>query len=162
MSHYVLERRQVVPGDLLSVFGFFEDPRNLEQITPPWLRFAIVETTDPRVHLGTEIVYRLRWKGIPIRWRSRISEYERNVRFADEMVQGPYRRWYHRHLFEQVAGGVEIRDVVEYELPLGPLGDLVHAAVVGEELHSIFDYRARTVDAIFPVGSSVGGVEWRA
>jgi hypothetical protein len=33
VSH-VLERRQVVPGGLDQVFAFFEDPRNLEAISP--------------------------------------------------------------------------------------------------------------------------------
>jgi len=146
---HVLRRRQVVPGDLASVFDFFEDPKNLEAITPPWLRFEVRSSTTERVTLGTEITYRLRWQIFPMTWRSRISEYVEGELFADEMLAGPYKRWYHRHLFSAVPGGVEVEDVVEYELPFGPLGRLVHAAMVRRQLEAIFDYRTETIARIF-------------
>jgi ligand-binding SRPBCC domain-containing protein len=149
-SHiHTLERRQVVRGELERVFAFFEDPRNLETITPPWLRFEVMATTHARVQLGTEIDYRLRWQVIPMRWRSRIAEYEPGVMFADEMLRGPYRRWYHRHRFRPVSLGVEMIDVVEYELPLGPLGQAAHAGLVRRQLEAIFDYRRDTVARLF-------------
>lgn len=149
MSPHVLRRRQVIPADLEAVFEFFESPRNLEEITPRWLRFEVTHTTDEVMRLGTEIEYRLTWQRMPMRWRSRISEHEPGVSFADEMLQGPYRRWYHRHLFRPVADGVEMEDIVEYELPLGPLGRAVHAAVVRSQLERIFDYREEAVRSLF-------------
>lgn len=149
MSAHVLRRHQLVPGDPETVFAFFESPRNLEEITPPWLRFEVTHTTDEMMRLGTEIEYRLTWQRMPMKWRSRISEYEPGVSFADEMLHGPYRRWYHRHLFRPAAGGVEMEDIVEYELPLGPLGRMVHAAVVRSQLESIFDYRRDAVMSRF-------------
>ena len=102
----ILTRRQKVLSDLETVFAFFEDPLNLEIITPPWLHFKVHEATDDRVRLGTEIAYKLKWQVFPMSWRSRISEYEPRVLFADEMIHGPYQRWYHRHLFEEVPGAV--------------------------------------------------------
>ncbi|MDA1104744.1 MAG: SRPBCC family protein [Gemmatimonadetes bacterium] len=149
MTRHVLERRQIVPADLHTVFSFFEDPWNLERLTPPWLNFNVRATTDRKVRLGTEIEYRLRWQIFPMTWRSRISEYVPGVRFADEMLEGPYKRWYHRHLFNEVTAGVEIVDIVEYELPLGPLGRIVHAAVIRSQLESIFDYRRRAATRLF-------------
>jgi ligand-binding SRPBCC domain-containing protein len=149
VSSFVLRRIQVIPADIDTVFPFFESPRNLEEITPPWLRFEVVHTTDERMALGTEIEYRLRWQGLPMRWRSRISEYEPGVSFADEMLQGPYRRWYHRHLFRPVDGGIEMEDIVEYELPLGPFGRAAHALVVRRQLERIFDYRRFAVSERF-------------
>lgn len=158
MSEHVLERRQFVCGDLESVFAFFEDPANLETITPPWLNFTIASATDARVRVGTEFEYRLRWQGTPLSWRSRISEYVRNAHFADEMIRGPYTRWYHRHLFEARPGGVEMVDRVEYVLPLGPLGRLVHGLVVRPQLEAIFDYRRDTIARIFEGEETVGSV----
>jgi ligand-binding SRPBCC domain-containing protein len=149
MSQHTLERRQVVPGDMDAVFGFFQDPTNLEAITPPWLHFEVRSATDARVRLGTEISYRLRWRIFPMTWRSRISEYEDGRLFADEMLKGPYKRWYHRHLFKSVPGGVEVVDIVAYELPFGPLGRLVHRIAVRSQLESIFEYRHRATARIF-------------
>jgi ligand-binding SRPBCC domain-containing protein len=150
MSHR-LERSQVVGGTLEEVFDFFRDPRNLESITPPWLGFRILGSTDDIVRVGTRIRYRLRLHGIPMRWESRIAEYTENVSFADEQLSGPYRRWYHRHVFRAVEGGVAIDDIVDYELPLGPLGRLAHALVVRRQLATIFDHRARVMRECFPL-----------
>jgi ligand-binding SRPBCC domain-containing protein len=149
MNDYVLRRRQVVPADPATVFAFFESPRNLEEITPPWLRFEVVHATDETMRLGTEIDYRLTWQHIRMKWRSRISEYEPGVMFADEMTYGPYTRWYHRHLFRSVSDGIEMIDVVEYRLPLGPLGRAFHAAVVRRQLDAIFDFRRSAVEDRF-------------
>lgn len=138
---YQLHHVQRVAAGLEDVFPFFSDPANLESLTPPWLGFRIVGATDAPVRLGTRIRYRLRLNGIPLRWESVISAYEPGRMFADEQVRGPYRSWYHRHLFRPVEGGVEIEDLVDYELPLGVIGRLAHALIVRRQLRQIFDFR---------------------
>lgn len=149
MTAYRLERTQLIPGDLDSVFAFFKSPGNLETITPPWLLFQMLSASDAEMRQGTRITYRLRWQIFPMRWESVIAEYEEGVRFADEMVRGPYRSWYHRHLFRAMPGGVEMRDQVDYELPFGPLGSIAHRAIVRRQLEAIFDYRAKTIARLF-------------
>jgi ligand-binding SRPBCC domain-containing protein len=148
--NHLLERRQVVSGDLARVFAFFCDPRNLEALTPPWLGFRVVAASDARVRLGTRIRYRLRLHGVPLGWESRIAEFVPEERFADEQLRGPYARWYHRHLFRAVPGGVEVTDRVEYRLPFGPLGGLAHALVVRRQLRAIFEHRAARMRELFP------------
>jgi len=149
MSDFRLEHTQVVPGSLQTVFAFFKRPENLERLTPPWLNFSILSTSDAEVRRGTRIRYRLRLNGIPLTWESRISRYEENVLFVDEQVRGPYRRWVHLHGFREVPGGVEVSDRVEYALPFGPLGDLVHALAVRRQLHAIFAFRRQAMEEVF-------------
>ncbi len=151
-----LHRRQLVGGSLTDVFGFFKDPYNLEAITPPWLRFRILEATDREVREGTRIRYRLRLRGVPFRWESRIAEFTPDVSFADVQVTGPYAHWLHRHLFHAVPEGVLIEDVIEYRLPLGPLGRVVHALAVHRELARIFDFRAEEMRRRFPLATGGG------
>lgn len=151
MKTYQLRRQQTVGGDLADVFAFFKSPHNLEAITPPWLGFRVLDATDAEVRVGTRIRYTLRLHGIPVRWESRISEYVENGMFADEQLVGPYRSWYHRHLFRAVPGGVELEDIVEYRMPLGPLGQVAHALFVERQLRRIFDHRTRVIGARFPV-----------
>lgn len=146
---YRLHRTVVVPGDIATVFAFFKNPRNLEAITPPWLGFRIVFTSDDVVSEGTRIRYRLRIGGIPMSWESRITEYADQAHFADEQVTGPYKRWYHRHSFRSVPGGVEMTDDVDYTLPFGPMGRAVHWLVVRRQLRAIFDYRAKVIIRTF-------------
>tara|TARA_Y100000590_G_scaffold332892_5_gene378592 strand:- start:7481 stop:7939 length:459 start_codon:yes stop_codon:yes gene_type:complete len=152
MAVYFLKRKQVVPGDMATVFSFFENPMNLEMITPPWMHFKILSSTDNPVRKNTQISYRIRWLIFPMIWKSRISEYEENSFFVDEMMQGPYKTWYHRHLFSTVRGGIEITDLVKYELPFGLLGNLVHSILIRKQLEKIFNHRNEAVAKIFGPG----------
>ena len=154
MTVHLLNRKQIVPGNISDVFKFFENPLNLEKITPPWLHFRVLSSTDTQVHLGTKISYRLYWQVFPLSWSSEISEYRQDVFFADEMTRGPYRSWYHRHLFRSVEGSVEMTDTVQYSLPLGPIGNLVHAIIIRQQLESIFDYRKQAIEEIFGTKST--------
>lgn len=150
MTH-TLRRITLIPADLPRVFDVFKNPRNLEAFTPPWLSFRILSTSDETVREGTRIRYRLSLGGFPISWESRITEYAELSHFADEQLSGPYRRWYHRHTFRAVPGGVEMIDVVDYTLPFGPLGRLVHWLIVRHQLRAIFDYRTKVMSELFGV-----------
>jgi ligand-binding SRPBCC domain-containing protein len=142
---YRLVRTTALRGDVARVFDFFRNPRNLEELTPPWLGFRITSTTGADVRVGTRIRYRLSLYGIPLRWESRITEYEENSHFADEQISGPYSLWYHRHSFSAVGGGVVMTDDVEYRLPFGLLGRFVHWLVVRRQLRAIFAYRSKVI-----------------
>ena len=69
--------------------------------------------------------------------------------FVDESRRGPYSLWHHQHHFRSVPGGIEMTDIVHYEIPFGPLGNLAHALFVRRQLHGVFDYRFAKVEEIF-------------
>ncbi len=123
-----------------EVFAFFADATNLEALTPPWLRFRIETPSPIEMHAGANIDYRLRLRGIPIRWRTLISKWEPPRAFVDEQIKGPYRLWHHLHTFEEQDGGTLVRDRVTYS-PLG--GWLVHQLFVKADLKRIFEYRTQ-------------------
>jgi ligand-binding SRPBCC domain-containing protein len=154
---YRLLRTTRLAGDMATVFAFFKDPRNLETITPRWLGFRIISTSDDVVRRGTRIRYRLSLFGIPMSWESRITEFAEHSHFADEQLSGPYSHWYHRHSFRAVDGGVEMTDDVEYRLPLGALGRLAHWLVVRHQLRAIFDYRTEIIAERFGSAGSRAG-----
>lgn len=142
MATHRLVATQFVPRPLSEVFGFFSRPDNLGRITPGGMRFELL-TKDRAMRSGLEIDYRLRpLAGIPISWRTRIDAYDPPHAFEDVQLRGPYRRWEHRHTFRAVDGGTLMTDEVEYELPFGPLGDLVNRLVIRGELGQIFGHRA--------------------
>ena len=154
MPCHVLERVQLVPRPRREVFAFFADAHNLERITPPTLRFRIL-TPDPiELRAGALIDYRLSLFGVPFGWRTLIEVFEPDVRFVDVQLAGPYRRWHHTHLFEDAPGGTLMRDRVEYQLPLWPLGDLAHAVLVRRQLAAIFDHRREVIARLFPADAA--------
>jgi ligand-binding SRPBCC domain-containing protein len=142
----VLERSQVVPVDVDEAFAFFADARNLEAITPRWLRFRILQAPG-RLGRGSLLRYRLRLFGVPIRWRTEIVEWRPPSGFTDVQLSGPYRRWEHTHRLRPVVGGTEIYDHVVYRLPYEPLAGLLAPVTVRPWLTAIFDYRAQQTEA---------------
>lgn len=133
-----------------QVFPFFSEAKNLETITPPWLNFHIVAMDTPSIKEGTLIDYRLKIKGVPARWRTRIAEWVPGERFVDEQLKGPYSIWHHTHEFLPLAGGTLMRDRVVYQMPFGILGDIVRELVVGKDVRTIFAYRSKIIDQKFP------------
>jgi ligand-binding SRPBCC domain-containing protein len=139
-----LTRTQVVPRPVDEAFAFFADPHNLEAITPPWLGFRIV-SAPAELERGALIRYRLRLKGIPVRWLTEIRAWSPPRSFVDVQLRGPYLRWEHAHRLVPVAGGTEIHDHVRYRVPGGRLVD---GRLVRPLLEEIFDYRAERTAAL--------------
>lgn len=149
---YTLHRRQWVPRGLHETFEFFERPENLPRITPAWLRFRILTPAPIPMRRGLIIDYRVRIAGLPVHWRSRISEYDPPFSFRDEQVIGPYRLWDHRHRFSRENGGTVIEDFVVYEPPLGPLGVALDRLFIRHRLDDIFDFRRREIERLLTSG----------
>ena len=150
---YTLEREQVLPPPPGETFEFFGDAFSLEAITPPWLHFRVVTPAPIVMDAGTLIEYRLRLRGLPIRWLTRIEAWEPGRGFVDFQVRGPYRLWHHTHTFIPHDGGTLMRDQVRYALPLGPLGRAARTALVRRDLDRIFDFRRDAVAARFGAGA---------
>ncbi len=147
MHVYRFQRDQRVVRPLTDVFRFFSDPRNLALITPPEMRFEIVDA-PASLCSGSRIRYRLRPFGIPIRWTSEIVQWNPPHLFSDVQVSGPYRLWEHIHTFEGSEAGTRMRDDVRYALPFGWFGRAAHIPVQSN-LDGIFAYRQKRIEAMF-------------
>jgi ligand-binding SRPBCC domain-containing protein len=144
-----LRREQWIERPIDEVFAFFGDAHNLEEITPPWLGFKILFMSMDSIQEGTIIQYRLRLHGIPVHWRTNICEWNPPSSFVDEQTRGPYKVWRHTHKFEAHGRRTKMIDEVQYLLPFGILGRIVHALKVRQDVNRIFDYRRQRIDALF-------------
>jgi len=145
-----LERTQLVPRPRTEVFAFFEDAANLGRITPSFLGFEILTPGPIPMRAGALIDYRIKLFGVPLRWRTRIEAYERETRFVDVQLRGPYRLWEHTHEFRDAPGGTLMTDRVDYAVPFGIAGEAARLLFVRRTLERIFDYRGDTIAEIFP------------
>jgi ligand-binding SRPBCC domain-containing protein len=114
MKKFSYSDELVLPVPIDEVFGFFAEARNLEKLTPPWLRFEVLTEGPITMAAGTLIDYRIHWRGVPLRWRTEIEAWEPPRRFVDRQIRGPYRLWRHEHLFINRGNGTSIIDRVEY------------------------------------------------
>ncbi len=153
-SHFELKCEDWLPNPIEEVFPFFGDAYNLERITPEFLRFKVLSTSEREVKKGTLVNYRLRLHGIPFGWQTIIEEWEPGVRFIDRQLKGPFKLWHHTHEFESHDGGTLIRDHVRYDLPLGALGRFVAGAFVRRDVEEIFRFRQEQTRVIFKANSS--------
>ena len=132
-----------------KIFPFFADAGNLDAITPPWLNFRIVKPQPFEMRAGALIDYKLRVRGLPLRWRTLIKEWQPPFRFVDEQLRGPYRQWLHTHTFETRDGGTLARDVVHYAVPF----DFVaHRLFVRRDIEKIFSFRQQALREKFGSG----------
>jgi len=147
MADHVLEARVWIGRPRPDVFAFFADPENLARLSPPSLQVTLLTAPEP-MSTGSVLDYRLRWLGVPLRWRAYVREYDPPFRFLDVQLLGPCTRWEHRHRFLEADGGTVVEDRVVYRLPLGVLGKILHAAVVGRQLRAAWAYRTRQLEAL--------------
>jgi len=135
-----------LPRPREEVFPFFAEARNLETLTPPWLRFEVLTPAPIPMRQGTLIDYRIRVHGIPLRWRTEIAEWQPPHRFVDVQLRGPYTLWRHTHTFVERDGGTLCADQVRYR-PRG--GALVNWLFVRRDVERIFRYREQRMKELF-------------
>ncbi len=146
MKTYWLRKRIWLPRPREEIFEFFSNPSNLDRLTPPWLNFAILSPATKPIVPGALLDYRLRIRGIPIRWQSEISAWDPPRNFVDRQTKGPYSLWIHEHTFEDGEDGTWVGDNVEYAVPGG---GIVQKFLVAPDLERIFNYRHGVLEELF-------------
>jgi ligand-binding SRPBCC domain-containing protein len=138
-----------LPRPVEQVFAFFADAGNLPELTPPWLQFQILTARPIPMHAGAIIDYKLRIRGLPVKWKTEITAWEPPFRFVDEQRKGPYLVWVHEHRFRSLHGGTEVEDFVRYRPPGGWLVDRL---LVRRDVRNIFGFRQQRLQELFPPG----------
>lgn len=145
-----LRREQFIPAEPDQVWSFFATPLNLNELTPPDVRFQILDEIPARMYAGQIIRYRISpLPGVWLKWVTEITVVEAGLRFIDEQRAGPYKFWRHEHRFVPEDGGVRMFDHVAYTVGWGPLGWIAERLWINRQLRKIFDYRQRRVREIF-------------
>ena len=150
MGVNTLTYSQRIPVSIESAWSFFSSPENLARITPPEMFFRITNgSAGQQVYEGMLITYTLYpFMMLPVQWETEITRVERPFFFEDRQKSGPYADWLHRHEFQEIYGGVEMTDRIDYVMPFGTFGDLVNALIVRRRLDEVFAFRKRKTGEI--------------
>jgi ligand-binding SRPBCC domain-containing protein len=150
MLIYTLKAVQKLPIGIEEAWDYFSNPHNLQVITPPYMGFQILSGGEKKMYPGQIIQYTVTpVAGIKTKWVTEITHVKDREYFVDEQRFGPYSLWHHKHFLREIPGGVEMEDVVDYKLPFGIFGRMVHPFLVGPKLKEIFNFRSEKLKELF-------------
>jgi ligand-binding SRPBCC domain-containing protein len=150
MKLYTLHQSQKLPISLDTAWEFLCNPANLSKLTPAEMNMKIISGADRPMYAGQVLQYSVTpLAGIKTKWVSEITQFEDKKYFVDLQLYGPYAFWHHKHFIHEIEGGVEMEDIIDYKVPFGFLGQLVHPVLVKPKLEEIFNYRKTQLEALF-------------
>ena len=150
MKIYTLHTKQNLPISIETAWEFLSSPKNLKIITPDYMGFKTLSGDEKEMFAGQIIQYIVTpVLGIPMKWVTEITHVVYKKYFVDEQRFGPYALWHHKHFLKEIPGGVEMEDIVDYKVPMGILGQMVHPFLVKPKLKEIFDYRRAKLIELF-------------
>ncbi|WP_299622350.1 SRPBCC family protein [uncultured Tenacibaculum sp.] len=150
MKIYRLHKKQNLPISIDKAWEFLSSPKNLKIITPDYMWFNILSGADRPMYPGQIIQYIVTpILGIKTKWVTEITHVQDKKYFVDEQRFGPYALWHHKHFIHEIEGGVEMEDIIDYKIPLGILGQMVHPFLVKPKLEEIFSYRQKKLIELF-------------
>ena len=150
MKIYRLETIQNLPISKSHAWDFLSNPKNLKRITPDYMRFKIINGMADKMYAGQIIQYMVTpVMGIPTKWVTEITHVDDGNYFVDEQRFGPYSLWHHKHFIKAIKNGVEMKDIIDYKIPLGIIGRIAQPILVAPKLKEIFEYRKNALIELF-------------
>jgi len=150
MKIYRLHKKQNLPITKSQAWDFLSSPKNLKTITPDYMGFNILSGADRPMFAGQIIQYIVTpVLGIKTKWVTEITHVKEGEYFVDEQRFGPYALWHHKHFIKEIDGGIEMEDIIDYKVPMGILGQLVHPILVKPKLEEIFNYRTKKLEELY-------------
>ncbi len=150
MKIYTLYHKQKLPVSKQKAWHFLSDPANLKTLTPDFMGFDTISGGEKKMFPGQIIQYTVTpLVGIKLKWVTEITHVKEQEYFVDEQRFGPYSFWHHKHFINEIEHGIQMTDIVDYKLPLGLLGQIVHPVLVKPKLDEIFSYRCRKLESMF-------------
>ncbi|SDX26120.1 Ligand-binding SRPBCC domain-containing protein [Lutibacter oricola] len=147
---YRLSSKQKLPITLNEAWDFLSSPGNLKEITPAYMSFDIISGDERSLYAGQIIQYIVTpILGIKTNWVTEITHVVNKHYFVDEQRFGPYSLWHHKHFIKEIEGGVEMEDIIDYKIPFGFIGRLVHPFLVKPKLVEIFNHRTKKLNELF-------------
>lgn len=150
MKHH-LKFEQIIPTSIDEVWSLFSDAKNLKNLTPKEMNMKVItDLKETKLFEGMRIAYYVSplFK-IPVFWETEIIKVKEQHQFIDIQLKGPFKSWKHTHTFKKIGDKVKMIDEIEYELPLGFVGDLFHKPLVLKNLNALFTYRKGICEELF-------------
>ena len=145
MKKRVFVLKSPIRASVEKVFSWHGRSGAIQRLTPPWAPLTLIAKTGNGVEKGVRANFDLRFLGIPLQWDAQHILYQKNVKFVDKQIRGPFAFWEHHHIFHDRGDqGTVMEDRVVYKLPLGLLSRPFYGRVE-DEFTRMFAYRHRVL-----------------
>ncbi len=137
----IFQKALRVPVAVETLFAWHERPGAFERLSPPWDRPKVLAHSGG-IRDGAQVTLQVHAGPVLTTWQLEHRDYIANEQFRDVMTSGPFARWVHTHRFMADGAAASILDDhIEYDLPLGALGDAVGGGYAASTLERVFAYR---------------------
>ena len=141
VMHY--EHETSVHAPRQTVWDWHTREGAFDRLTPPWEPMETV-SAPPDLSPGGRRVIRFPLLGpIKGRWIAEHTDLIEGELFADRMVRGPFKRWWHTHRFVEKGEMTIVEDEVSYDVPMGFLGRLFGGRMVRKRIWQMFTAREK-------------------
>lgn len=140
-----------------ALFRYHQSPGAIDRLIPPWENVTVIESGDSLVP-GSRVRIANRQFGVRQIWNAEHLELVEGSLFVDQLTNGPFRKWVHRHEFTDVGSyGSQLSDRIEFELPFAPASNLA-LPWVRTQLDSMFRFRHRVTSDDIKFGESLSKI----
>jgi hypothetical protein len=137
------EKRTPMPVPARELFDWHAREGAFERLVPPWQAVRILSRSGG-IAPGGRIDLAVRKGPFWLRWRAEHGEWEEGRFFSDRQVNGPFKRWEHRHeCLPGEGGGSVLCDRLAYEVPFGAAGRLLGGRMAARDVETLFAFRHR-------------------
>jgi uncharacterized protein (TIGR01777 family) len=144
-----------------ALFRYHQSSGAIDRLVPPWESVTILESADSLAP-GSKVRIANRQFGLRQIWNAEHLELIEGSLFVDQLKNGPFRKWIHRHEFSDVGNsGSQLTDRIEFELPFSPASNLA-LPWVRTKLASMFRFRHRITADDIKFGESLAAIGGRS
>ena len=133
------EKKTLITCSIEELFAFHLDSNNIQKITPPDTKVELLNKNFVAKE-GEVLNIKTTKFCVPTIWSVEISLIKEPNMLVDTAIKSPFSFWRHSHIFTKKGEVCELKDVVEYELPFGFIGNLF-SYFMENQLENMFEYR---------------------
>ncbi|NOK39209.1 TIGR01777 family protein [Corallococcus exercitus] len=139
---HVFEARSQMPVPAADLFSWHTREGAFERLSPPWETAEVIDRTGDGIRPGARVVVKLHLGPIPQRMVAEHTAYVEGSSFQDTQREGPFAKWIHDHRMSPSGTQASVlEDAIQYELPVGTLGDTFGGGYARKRLERMFAYR---------------------
>ena len=144
MKNFSFKYKTEIKQPLNKVFDFYSDPKNINLLTPGFIR--VTSNPDKKISKNETFTIQINVLGIKNKWEILNKKYKENELFTDLQLNDPFKYWEHNHIFKNKNNKTIMYDVINYNSKFKLLDKIFIFHLI---FKFVFYYRKKRILAIF-------------